>query len=111
MGLLGNRKYAVPADDFGNPLDAMSSFITKRITLANTNRLEVVAPLGAVDAVITSATSFSVYESAAAYGTGNELGNGFSGTLITIPVTGGNKFWISGAANQVVNIMFPTLRG
>jgi len=110
MGLLGKRKYSMPADDFGNVTGGMETFISQKVTLADSSRLKITAPAGSSDAVVSSSSTVTVYESATVYGSNNEYGNGMPGTNISIPVTGGKDFWISGTAGQVVNIMFPKLR-
>lgn len=109
--LNGKRQYSMPADDFGNITGGMATFKSQKITLTDGNRLKVVAPANASDAIISSSASVTVYESAAVYGGSNEFGNGIAGTNISIPVVGSGEFWISGTADQVVNIMFPLLRG
>ena len=103
--------HQVPVDSNRNQILAARTFMTRQVTLANTNRLEITVPLGAYEAIVSSNTAVNVSEASATYvENGLTYGTGVSGTLVTVPCES-QSFWISGTANQVVDIMFPTLRG
>ena len=105
------EKYYVPSDNAGNQIMSARTFMTRQITLANTDKLEIVVPRGCYEAILKSSSSFNVFESNDTYTeNGITYGTGISGTLITIPCES-NSFYISGTTSQVIDIMFPSLRG
>ena len=111
-----NKSYSeemhmVPSDSNRNQIMSARTFMTRQIILANTNKLEVIVPKGCYEAILKSNSSFNVFESSDTYVENSiTYGTGISGTLITVPCES-NSFYISGTTSQVIDIMFPSLRG
>lgn len=80
-------------------------FMTRKITLNNGNKLQVIPPKNAYDAVVSSAADVVVYEQSGSYTeNGITYGEGVVERNIAIPIT--EDFWISGTTSQVVYITY-----
>jgi len=116
QGMHDMENHRIPADSNRQPILAARKFMTRQITLVNTNRLQIYVPRGCYEAVLRSSSAVTVYEASATYtevdGGGSTItyGTGIAGTVVTIPCENMTSFYISGATSQVVDIMFPSLR-
>jgi len=91
--------------DNGRPGNNTARLMTRKITLANGDKLRINPPRRAYEAVVSSAADVSYYEESDSYVVdGITYGEGITGKNIVIPVSG--DFYISGTTSQVVYITF-----
>jgi hypothetical protein len=89
----------------GRPGNNIARIMTRKITLADGNKLRINPPRRAYEAVVSSAADVGYYEESASYTMdGITYGEGVIGRNIAIPVSG--DFYISGTTSQIVYITF-----
>lgn len=112
--MVHGQGHYVPSDSAKQQILSARTFMTRTLTLTGTDKVRVPVPSGVYEVVCQSNVSFKVYETAETYteNTGGAVvtyGTGMSGTTLTIPVYD-RDFYISGSANQVITLLFPSLR-